>query len=75
VCKTGFCNDHGRCDYVPEKKKKSTGPGGARGKRNTRIAGVPKGHERGPAKVRDEAMRINIPKDKVVETGGPAATA
>jgi hypothetical protein len=32
-------------------------------------------HERGPAKVRDEAMRIQIPKEKVVETGRPAATA
>ncbi|CAN9390591.1 unnamed protein product [Alternaria alternata] len=42
---------------------------------NSRIAGVPKGHERGPARVRDEAMRINIPKEKVAETGGPAATA
>lgn len=73
VCKTGFCNDHGRCDDVPAEKKKSSGPGGARGNRNTRIAGVPKGHERGPAKVRDEAMRINIPDEKVVETGGPVA--
>ncbi|KAG9185546.1 hypothetical protein G6011_06877 [Alternaria panax] len=42
---------------------------------NTRIAGVPKGHERGAAKVRDEAMRIHIPKEKVAETGGWAATA
>ncbi|CAN9203758.1 unnamed protein product [Alternaria alternata] len=72
----GYCNDYGRCDYVPDaSKKKSSGPGGARGKRNSRIAGVPKGHERGPARVRDEAMRINIPKEKVAETGGPAATA
>ena len=44
-------------------------------RRNSRIAGVPKGHERGPARVRDETMRINIPKEKVAETGGPAATA
>ncbi|RYN45375.1 hypothetical protein AA0114_g9106 [Alternaria tenuissima] len=74
--KQGYCNDYGRCDYVPDaSKKKSSGPGGARGKRNSRIAGVPKGHERGPARVRDEAMRINIPKEKVAETGGPAATA
>jgi hypothetical protein len=73
-CKTGYCNDHGRCDYAGQKKR-SFGPGGARGSRNTRIGGVPKGHERGPAKVRDEAMRINIPKEKVAETGRPAATA
>jgi hypothetical protein len=44
--------------------------------RNARLAGIPKGHERGPAKARDEAMRINIPGEKVQETGrGPAATA
>lgn len=35
------------------------------------MAGVPKGHERGPAKVRDEAMRINIPKEMVTKTGLP----
>lgn len=69
-CKTGFCNAHGRCDY-PGQKKKTTGPGGARGRRDTRMAGVPKGHERGPAKVRDEAMRINIPKEMVTKTGLP----
>ncbi|KAF1829984.1 hypothetical protein BDW02DRAFT_124112 [Decorospora gaudefroyi] len=72
-CKTGYCNDHGRCDYAGQKKK-PFGPGGARGQRNTRIAGVPKGHERGPAKVRDEAMRINIPEEKVAQTGMPVAT-
>jgi hypothetical protein len=49
--------------------KKVFGPGGARGTRNTRIAGVPKGQERGPARVRDEAMRVVIPEEKVVETG------
>lgn len=68
ACKTGYCNDYGRCDYVAKKKKKATGPGGARAKVG-RVAGVPRGHERGPAKVRDEAMRVNIPKE------GPAATA
>ncbi|OAK98049.1 hypothetical protein IQ06DRAFT_318129 [Phaeosphaeriaceae sp. SRC1lsM3a] len=73
-CKTGFCNDFGRCDYAGQKKIVS-GPG-ARGKsRSGRVPGIPKGHERGPAKVRDEAMRINIPKDKVQETGGASATA
>ncbi|KAF2847684.1 glycoside hydrolase family 5 protein [Plenodomus tracheiphilus IPT5] len=73
-CKTGFCNEHGRCDYAGQKKI-IAGPGGARMSKNKRIAGVPKGHERGPAKVRNEAMRINIPKDQVRETGLPRATA
>ncbi|KAH8708601.1 hypothetical protein GQ44DRAFT_743044 [Phaeosphaeriaceae sp. PMI808] len=73
-CKTGFCNEFGRCDY-PGQKKIVSGPG-VRGKgKNKRIPGVPKGHERGPAKVRDEAMRINIPKEKVMETGHVRATA
>jgi hypothetical protein len=73
-CKTGFCNNFGRCDYAGQKKI-FTGPG-ARGKsRNTRVPGVPKGHERGPAKVRDEAMRINIPKERAHETGRARATA
>jgi hypothetical protein len=71
-CKTGFCNNHGRCDYAGQKKI-FTGPG-ARGKsRNSRIPGMPKGHERGPAKVRSEAMRVNIPKEQVKATA--AATA
>lgn len=39
------------------------------------MPGVPKGHERGPAKVRDEAMKINIPKEKAAETARPVATA
>ncbi|KAH7075462.1 hypothetical protein BKA63DRAFT_297774 [Paraphoma chrysanthemicola] len=73
-CKTGFCNNFGRCDY-PGQKKIVTGPG-ARGKsRNNRVPGVPKGHERGPAKVRDEALRINIPKEQAAETAKPAATS
>jgi hypothetical protein len=73
-CKTGFCNNFGRCDY-PGQKKIVTGPG-ARGKsRSNRVPGVPKGHERGPAKVRDEAMKINIPKEKAAETARPVATA
>jgi hypothetical protein len=67
-CKTGFCNNHGRCDYAGQKKI-FTGPG-ARGKsRNSRIPGVPKGHERGPARVRSEAMRVSIPGEKVRATG------
>jgi hypothetical protein len=73
ACKTGYCNDYGRCDYV--RKKKVSGPGGARGKRNGRIPGVPKGHERGPARVRSEALRVNIPGEKVLETGGPVVMA
>jgi len=73
-CKTGFCNSFGRCDYAGQKKI-IFGPG-ARGKsRNSRISGVPKGHERGPAKVRDEAMRVHIPKEKAQETGRVGVTA
>ncbi|KAF2036122.1 hypothetical protein EK21DRAFT_106228 [Setomelanomma holmii] len=73
-CKTGFCNDFGRCDY-PGQKKIIMGPGPRGKNRNTRVPGVPKGHERGPAKVRDEAMRVNIPKEGAKETGRAAATA
>ncbi|KAF2829703.1 hypothetical protein CC86DRAFT_453298 [Ophiobolus disseminans] len=73
-CKTGFCNNFGKCDY-PGQKKIISGPG-ARGKsRNNRVPGVPKGHERGPAKVRDEAMRVNIPGEKAQETGRAGVTA
>ena len=71
ACKTGFCNDYGRCDYVAARKKKATGPGGARGKVHGRVAGVPRGFERGPARVRSESMRVVIPE----EEEGPAATA
>jgi hypothetical protein len=47
-----------------------------RGKsRSGRIPGVPKGHERGPAKVRHEAMRVNIAKEEAMETGQVKATA
>ncbi|KAH7392552.1 hypothetical protein BKA66DRAFT_510124 [Pyrenochaeta sp. MPI-SDFR-AT-0127] len=73
-CKTGFCNSYGRCDY-PGQKKIASGPGASAGKKNRRIPGVPKGHERGPAKVRSEAMRINIPTEQVMETSKPTATA
>ncbi|KAL5113440.1 hypothetical protein ACEQ8H_008684 [Pleosporales sp. CAS-2024a] len=66
-CKTGFCNGHGRCDYAGQKKIIS-GPGAPRGK-SQRLPGVPKGHERGPAKVRSEAMRVRVPTEKVRETG------
>jgi hypothetical protein len=41
-CKTGYCNDYGKCDYAGLRRK-SFGPGGARGSRNTRMGGVPKG--------------------------------
>lgn len=67
-CKTGLCNSFGKCDY-PGQKKILTGPGAWRKKGNQGIPGVPKGQERGPAKVRDEAMRVNIPGEKVAETG------
>ncbi|KAJ4297516.1 hypothetical protein N0V90_005408 [Kalmusia sp. IMI 367209] len=71
-CKTGVCNVHGRCDY-PGKKKILAGPGAsARGTTRDRKGpgynnNAPRG-ERGPNKVRDEAMRINIPKEEVVAT-------
>jgi len=75
-CKTGFCNSYGRCDY-PGQPKIISGPGANAGNRkgpgwNTK---GPKGGARGPNKVRDEAMKINIPKEKVEATGKPAATA
>lgn len=67
-CKTGYCNDYGRCDYGG-KKKLIFGPG-IRGRwKNNRVNGVPEGHERGPAKVRSEAMRIVIPTEGAMETG------
>ncbi|KAL6152958.1 hypothetical protein ACJQWK_11566 [Exserohilum turcicum] len=72
-CKTGYCNDHGRCDYVANRFKKSFGPGGAKMGKGNRQAGIPSGHERGPAKVRHEAMRIVIPEEKVMETGVAAS--
>lgn len=73
-CKTGFCNTFGRCDYAGRKKIVS-GPG-ARGKsRSRRIPGVLRGHERGPARVRDEAMRVNVPREGVKETGRAGVTA
>ncbi|KAF3052693.1 hypothetical protein E8E11_006672 [Didymella keratinophila] len=65
---TGYCNDHGRCDYGG-KKKLIFGPG-IRGRwKNNRVNGVPEGHERGPAKVRSEALRVVIPTEGVMETG------
>ncbi|KAF2624205.1 glycoside hydrolase family 5 protein [Macroventuria anomochaeta] len=68
ACKTGFCNSHGRCDYGGQKRL-VFGPG-VRGRwKNGRVDGVPEGHERGPAKVRSEAMRIVIPTEGVMETG------
>jgi hypothetical protein len=67
-CKTGYCNDYGRCDYGG-KKKLIFGPG-IRGRwKNNRVNGIPNGHERGPAKVRSEALRIVIPTEGVMETG------
>lgn len=69
-CKTGFCNSYGRCDY-PGQKARVSGPG-ASARKGGRVAGVPKGQERGPAKVRDEAMRVNIPQEKIQETARAA---
>jgi hypothetical protein len=74
-CKTGFCNEYGRCDY-PGQKKIRSGPGAHAGLRKGpgwNLNG-PKNGERGPNKVRDQAMKINIPKEQVEATGNPAAT-
>lgn len=72
ACKTGLCNEHGRCDYAGQKKL-IFGPG-IRGRfKNNRVDGVPRGHERGPAKVRSEALRVVIPTEGVMETGAAAA--
>jgi hypothetical protein len=75
-CKTGFCNEFGRCDY-PGKRKILAGPGAHAGGRARANVRGPKDSMRGPNKVRDEAMRINIPKEKVrpTEAPVPAATA
>ncbi|KAF2635017.1 hypothetical protein P280DRAFT_462399 [Massarina eburnea CBS 473.64] len=75
-CKTGFCNTHGRCDYPV--KSKLVGNNGRATWRSRKGAGWnagPKNQEKGPNKVRDEAMRINIPKEKVVATGQAQAMA
>jgi hypothetical protein len=41
-----------------------------------RVPGVPRGHESGPARVRDEAMRVVIPDEGVAKTAAPlVATA
>lgn len=76
-CKTGFCNVHGRCDY-PGKPKVVFGPGGGRGTTRSRKGpgynlNAPKGEGRGPNKVRDEAMKINIPEEQVVATAQATA--
>nr|GFD21050.1 hypothetical protein [Tanacetum cinerariifolium] len=61
-------NEHGRCDYGG-KKKLIFGPG-VRGRwKNSRVDGIPEGHERGPAKVRSEALRVVVPTEGVMETG------
>ena len=75
-CKTGYCNDHGRCDYLEQRKKIYLGPGGAKMGKGKRVPGVPRGHESGPARVRDEAMRVVIPVEGAKKTGVPGvATA
>lgn len=71
-CKTGFCNEYGRCDY-PGQPKIIAGHGASARKASARNNLGPKGAQRGPNKVRDEAMRINIPKEEAKATGNPAA--
>jgi hypothetical protein len=39
------------------------------GGKKRRVPGVPKGHERGPARVRSEAMRVVVPEETVSATG------
>ncbi|KAL1601017.1 hypothetical protein SLS59_005685 [Nothophoma quercina] len=66
---TTFYTHPARPSTCLRQKKLVFGPG-VRGRwKNGRVDGIPEGHERGPAKVRDEAMRIVIPED------GPVATA
>ncbi|KAF2659414.1 glycoside hydrolase family 5 protein [Lophiostoma macrostomum CBS 122681] len=73
-CKTGFCNIHGRCDY-PAKPKKISGSNVRNGgRKGPGWNAGPKGQASGPNKVRNEPMKVNIPKDKVQATGQPVAT-
>lgn len=71
-CKSGFCNNYGFCD-LPGLKKVAHGPGAWAGKK-------PKEAERGQAggtkgnKVLDVPVKVNIPKDKVMETGKAVPT-
>ncbi|KAF2732041.1 hypothetical protein EJ04DRAFT_536272 [Polyplosphaeria fusca] len=67
-CKTGFCNEFGRCDY-PGKPKKLRGPGASAGRKGPGWNAGPKGQGSGPNKVRSEAMRVNIPKEGPTATG------
>lgn len=72
-CKTGFCNSYGRCDY-PGKPKKISGPGARAGsRRGPGYNAGPRNQDSGPNKVRDEAMRINIPQEGVKATGAPGS--
>lgn len=75
ACLTGYCNAYGRCDYAGLKKKKHFGVGlPGMGSKKRRVAGVPKGHESGPARVRSEAMRVVIPEETVEATGTGTGT-
>ncbi|KAF2005077.1 glycoside hydrolase family 5 protein [Amniculicola lignicola CBS 123094] len=70
-CLTGFCNTYGHCDY-PGQKKRLYGPGASAKKGGSRHNAGPRDqmNKRGGSKVRDEAMKINIPAEEVMETGG-----
>jgi hypothetical protein len=39
------------------------------------VDGVPRGNERGPAKVRSEALRVLMPTEGVMRTAGAEVTA
>lgn len=69
ACTTGFCNRHGRCDWAGQKEV-VFGPG-VRGRWKGRVDGVPQGWERGAARTRAEALRVDIKEEGVVRTGVP----
>ncbi|KAF2199608.1 hypothetical protein GQ43DRAFT_419909 [Delitschia confertaspora ATCC 74209] len=70
-CKTGYCNVFGKCDY-PKKPKRPMRPEDYTGRRGPGSRG---GLKQGPSRPMDNVVRVNIPKEGVIETGGPVATA
>ena len=75
-CKTGFCNTHGRCDYPAKPKLSAKGARDTwRNRKGPGWNAGPRNMEKGPNRVRDEAMMINIPKESIVATGEAAAAA
>lgn len=72
ACVTGYCNNHGKCDY-PLKPKKPMRAEDYVGRRGPGW-NVPR-QPRGPTKPRDNVVRVNIPKEGVVRTGDPGVVA